>query len=265
MKLSATIITFNEEKNIDLALRSVNFADEVLIIDSGSTDHTVEIAKSHGAQVIENTFLGFGKQKNFAADHSSSEWILSIDADEEVTEELKHSILDTINNYKNGDPTIFNISRKTNFCGKWIMHGGWYPDVLARLYMKNNARFTEPEVHEELISKTNSPFGKLKGDLNHYSFATVESQVRVNLKYARLGAIALLKKRNNKRPILASIFFRPLGKFIECYLIKRGFLDGLPGLIIAINAMYSMFMKYSFARFDTQTLLAEMNKRDVND
>lgn len=262
MKLSATIITLNEEKNIDMALRSVSFADEVIVIDSGSTDRTVEIAKSHGATVIENPFAGFGQQKNFGADHANGEWILSIDADEEVTKELKSSILKAINSYQAGMTTVYKIGRKTNYCGKWIMHGGWYPDVLARLYKKDDARFTEPEVHEELVSKSNSAQGMLSGDLNHYSFPTVESQVRVNIKYARLGALALLKKRNLKKPILLAVFFRPLGKFVECYLIKRGFLDGMPGFIIAINAMYSMFMKYSFAHFDSQILIEEINKRD---
>ncbi len=264
MNLSATIITLNEEKNIDLVLRSLDFVDEIIVVDSGSTDKTIEIAERHGAKVFNNPFAGFGQQKNFAADHSSHDWVLSIDADEEVTDELKQSIIKTIKNYKEGDSTVYELNRKTNYCGKWILHGGWYPDRLNRLYKKSDARFTEPEVHEELISKSSLPTGRLSGDLNHYSFPTVESQVRVNIKYARLGAKALLKKKNFSRPSLLAVFFKPIGKFIECYLIKLGFLDGLSGLIIAINAMYSMFMKYSFARFDAEVLLDEL-KREKND
>lgn len=257
MTISATIITYNEEKNIERVLTSLNWVDEIVIVDSHSSDNTIQLAKKFGdkVKIFEQAFLGYGQQKNFAADKATSEWIFSIDADEEVTEELKRSILQTIESYATGSPTVYDVCRKTNYCGKWILHGGWYPDVLARLYKKSDARYTTPEVHEELISHSNTPKGRLIGDLNHYSFDTVESQVRVNVKYAKLGARALLQKKNGKRPTLIAVFMRPIGKFVECYLIKRGFLDGLEGLIIAINAMYSMFMKYTFAYFDTENYL----------
>lgn len=254
MNITATIISYNESNNIDVVLDSLSWADEIIIVDSLSTDDTVMKAQSFGPKIkiINQKFLGFGQQKNLAAEHAKNDWIFSIDADEEVTQELKDSILNTVVSYTSGSPTVYNVCRKTNYCGKWILHGGWYPDILARLYKKTDAAFTTPDVHEALESKTNSKIGMLVGDLNHYSFNTVESQVKVNLKYAKLGAKALLKKRNGKRPNLLALFFRPLGKFIECYIIKKGFLDGLAGLIIAINAMYSMFMKYTFAYFDTQ-------------
>lgn len=249
MKLSATLITLNEEKNIERCLRSLAFADEVIVVDSGSTDQTVELAKKHGAKVFVRPFDGFGQQKNFAAEQASNPWILSIDADEEVDEVLSRGISMVLNRPEMQIACCYRVNRRTNYCGQWIYHGGWYPDRLVRLYQKDQARFTEPEVHEEIISAKSGHSPLLPGHLNHYSFPTVESQVLVNIKYAKLGAKALLRKKG-KRPSFLSMLFRPLGKFIECYIIKRGFLDGSMGLIIALNATHSMFMKYSFARYD---------------
>ena len=243
MKISATIITFNEQKNIARAVKSLDFADEIIVIDSGSTDRTVTIATQAGAKVIQNPFIGYGQQKNFAAESAQNDWILNIDADEEIDQELKNSILQL-----QPKEVIYFINRRTNFCGKWIYHGGWYPDIIGRLYHRKQVRWSEPHIHEELIAK--EKINKkiiLPGHLNHYSFPTIESQITTNIKYARLGAKELLARKKRK-PAICAVFLRPIGKFLECFLIKRGFLDGLAGLIIAINAGYSMFMKYIFAR-----------------
>lgn len=246
MKLSVTIITFNEEQNIARAIKSVSFADEIIVIDSYSSDKTVEIAKNLGVQVISEEFLGYGQQKNFAADKCQGEWILNIDADEEVSPELKKAILNTINSNNSYD--LYAINRLTDFCGKWIYHGGWYPHYLNRLCRKSKAKWTEPNVHEDLLPVANSPIGKISANLNHYSFPTIESQVTTNIKYAKLGARDLIQRKKRK-PNWPEMILRPLGKFFECYFLKKGFLDGKEGFIIAVNAMHSMFMKYSMASY----------------
>ena len=243
MNITATIITLNEQKNIARSIKSLRFADEIIVIDSFSSDDTVKIAQDLGAQVYQNNFNGFGQQKNFAAQRANSKWILNIDADEEVDITLQKSIIDFIKNHDS--PNIAAVNRRTNYCNQWIYHGGWYPDVLPRLYQKDTASWSEPNVHEKLISNDpnmNPPI--LNGHLNHYSFPTIKTQIETNIKYAKLGAKTLLKR---KRPLLITAMIKPFGKFIECYIIKKGFLDGVAGLIIAINASYSIFMKYIFA------------------
>lgn len=251
MKISATIITFNEEANIARAVKSLSFVDEIIILDSNSTDKTREIANELGAKTFLNPFVGYGQQKNKAAEYANHSWILNIDADEEVSPELADEIKKIISQNENSN-SIYQLNRRTNYCGKWIYHGGWYPDLIKRLYHKNQAKWTEPFVHEELLPIGNSgQIGFLNGNLNHYSFPTIKSQVLTNVKYAELGAKELIKKKG-KRPTFFEMLFRPIGKFFECYFIKLGLLDGAPGFIIAVNAAYSMFMKYSFARYERE-------------
>ena len=255
MKISATIITFNEESNVAKAIKSLSFVDEIIVVDSHSTDRTIEIAKDLGAKVLLNKFAGYGQQKNFAASQCSTPWVLNIDADEEVTETLKNSILQTVNSGPEETSNIYYLQRMTQFCGQWIKHGGWFPDNIGRLYKKDHAHWTEPQVHEKLVTKIdrqrpkNPPF--LKGLLKHYSFPTVLSQVQTNIKYARLGSKQLTLK-NKSRPHFSKIILKPLGKFIECYILKKGLLDGKAGLIIAMNAAYSIFLKYTFAFMDKE-------------
>ena len=253
MKISTVIITRNEEDTIARAIRSVSFSSEVIVVDSYSTDRTCDIARDLGAIVHQNPFRNHGQQKNFAASLACGEWILSIDADEEVSEQLKGPLLEAISLE---GPSVYRLLRRTQYCGRWIYHGGWYPDYILRLYRKGEARWTEPFVHEKLLPTR--PQGKTKtlsGHLNHYSFPTASSQVKANVYYASLGAKELLAKSRRKktRPLslLLPMLFKPWGKFLECYLFKRGLLDGWPGFIIAVNAAHSTFMKYSFAAMET--------------
>lgn len=253
MNISVTIITKNEEDNMMDCLNSASFADEIIVVDSGSTDKTVEIAERHGAKVFVNEFEGYGKQKNYAAQKASGEWIFNIDADERISEELKNSLLQITNDQnKSLQKDVYYCPRLTNFCGKWIRHGGWYPNRIARLAKKDKGIWTEPEVHEKLIPKSKDRpdlYGELQGDLLHYSFPTIQSQIQTNYHFAHLGAKELVKKMS-AGPSLLQVLLKPLGKFIECYFLKRGFLDGKYGLLIALNAAYSLFMKYSMAYVD---------------
>ncbi len=243
--LTVTIICHNEARNLPRVLASAAFADEIVVVDDGSSDGSAQIAYNAGAKVFHNDFVGFGQQKNFAADMASHDWILSVDADEEISPQLQKSVRETIANASHG---LYSVDRHTYFLGRFIRHGGWYPDWVPRLYDRTRARFSEPKVHELLVARDGAAAQPLTGALKHYSFPSVESQVVRNLKYARLGAQDLLARKG--RPDVGSVFYRPAWKFIECYFIKLGVLDGLAGLVIAINASYSLFMKYAFAYFD---------------
>lgn len=246
LDLSITIICKNEAQNLPRLLRSLDFASEIILVDDHSTDESIDIATSFGAKVFQRTFDGFGQQKNFAASKTSHEWILSLDCDEEVTQELKESISMIL---KNADHHhLYSVDRKTFFLGQFIRFGGWYPDQVARFYRKSMAKFSEPKVHEVLTSHESQSPRVLDGSLNHYSFATISSQVERNMKYAKLGAKQYIE--DHGRPSLIAVFFRPFWKFIECLFLKAGILDGVAGIIIALNASYSMFMKYTFAYFD---------------
>jgi glycosyltransferase involved in cell wall biosynthesis len=242
--LSVTILSHNEEANIARAIQSVRWADEVLVVDSGSTDKTLEIARSLGAKVLSNPWPGYGAQKNFAQKAASYEWILNIDADEEVPSDLAEEIRAALANTTSELQGVhgFTFPRKTFYLGQWIQHGGWYPNYLTRLSHRKHARWTEPQVHERLIVE--GKIERLSSALHHYSFPNIQSQVLTNLKFSQLGSEDL--KRAGAQGSLLKLIFKPIGKFLETYLLKRGFMDGLAGFIISVNAAHSIFLKYAY-------------------
>ncbi len=238
MQLSVTIITLNEEKTIARAIASVAFADEVIVIDAGSCDQTREIAVRLGARVYQEPWQGYGQQKNKAQRRAQGVWVLNIDADEVVSEVLAQEIQAAMHS----DCVGFSLPRRTYMGKKWIAHGGWYPNYLVRLARRELSQWTEPAVHESL--EVQGQIGRLLSPLDHYGFSGFASQVETNLRFARLGAQDLA--RRGARGGITLLLLKPLGKFIETYILKRGFLDGLAGFIIAVNASYSMFLKYAF-------------------
>jgi glycosyltransferase involved in cell wall biosynthesis len=242
--LSVTIITLNERENIARAIESVKWADEIVVIDSGSTDGTVEIAQKLGARVIHNPWPGYGKQKNFAQAAATHDWILNIDGDEMVPEETKREIQKALAEITSGKSSFkgFRFPRKNFYLGKWIAHGGWYPNYLVRLAHKKFASWSEPHVHEAL--EVQGDVGTLSEPLHNYSFPSIQDQVLTNLRFSRLGSEDL--RRRGKKASVFKLLFKPIGKFIETYFLKRGFLDGLPGFIISVNAAHSMFLKYAY-------------------
>lgn len=241
--LAVTLITLNEEKNIARAIQSVrSLASEIVVVDSGSTDRTCEVAESLGARVVQNPWRGYGQQKNFAQQLVTKPWVLNLDADEEVSEGLASEIRNVISGQS--DAAGFAIPRKTFFGTRWIRRGGWYPNHVTRLARRDGSRWTEPALHESL--QVAGRVEKLVEPLNHYTFDGVSAQVQTNLRYAQEGARQFLAEGG--RPTLGRLLFKPLGKFVECYLFKLGFLDGLPGFLIAVNAAHSMFLKYAIAR-----------------
>lgn len=241
-KISATIITKNEATNIEATLKALDFVDEIIIVDSHSTDATISIAEKYQAKVFQRDFKNYGNQKNNAADLASGPWILNVDADEVVSPELKESIRKIIN--QNPDD-IFELDRLNYYCGKPIKFGGWYPDYNIRLYKKDLARWTEPHVHERLEKNDKLPPKRIEGKLHHYTFSSIEDQVNRNTRYAKQGASDLIEKKG--KPSFFKVIARPVGKFFELYFLKLGFLDGKAGFIIALNAAYSLYLKYLFA------------------
>jgi glycosyltransferase involved in cell wall biosynthesis len=238
--LSAVIITKNEEKNIANCLESlIGIADEVLVLDSHSTDRTPEICHSFGARLVPVEWLGYAATKNYGNSLASSDWILSLDADEVISPELSESII----HWKASENNHFcSFSRLTNYCGRWIHHGGWYPDIKVRLFDRRSARWIGEPVHETLQYPESTLIEKLSGDLLHYSFHTISQHVSQVNHYSSLAA------RGKKGGILKMIF-SPLWSFIHMYIIRLGFLDGREGFIIAVISGYARFLKYAKAAF----------------
>jgi glycosyltransferase involved in cell wall biosynthesis len=241
--ISVTLITLNEERNIARALESVRWADDVVVVDSGSTDRTLEIAKASGARVFQNAWKGYGQQKNFAQAQARHDWVLNIDADEVVPAELAREIQARVQSAETR-PAVrgFSIPRLTWYLGRWIRHGGWYPNYLVRLADRRHARWTEPNVHEAL--EVQGETEKLEHPLHHYAFSGISDQVQTNLRYSRQGYLDLVGR--GRKPSPMRLVLKPIGKFFETYLIKKGFLDGRAGFIISVNAAHSMFLKYAY-------------------
>lgn len=247
LKLSVTIITLNEEKNITRCLNSVrDIAQEIIVVDSGSTDQTLTLAQQGGATTYTQPWLGFGAQKNFAHSKATQDWVLNLDADEELSPKLREEIRQTLSRTDVELDKIsgFSLPRLSYYLGRWIRHGGWYPNRLVRLSRRQKSRWTEPEVHEAL--RVEGQTEKLHADLFHYPFANMGEQIQTNIRFSSLGTRQLLK--NGARPTLSNftlMLLKPIGKFIETYLLKKGFLDGLAGFIISVHASHSIFMKYA--------------------
>lgn len=249
--ISATIITLNEEKKLKKCLESLSWADEIIVVDSGSTDSTREIAKALGARVFQHPWLGYGQQKNYAMSQCSHDWVLNVDADEIVTEELRNSICDFLSAvaWSVEGARGAALPRLSWYLGRWIRHGGWYPNYLVRLSDRRYSRWTEPRVHEALV--VDGKVEKLNGDLLHYTFDSVGDQVAANIRYARLGAS--VARERGERASWLRLIFKPFGKFLETYFWKLGFLDGFPGFVISMNAAHSMFMKYVELRIEASS------------
>lgn len=237
-KLSAVIITFNEARNIKRCIASLDgVADEIVVVDSFSTDATPSICKGLGVQFHQREWKGYSKQKNYGNGLAVNDWILSIDADEALSEELKTSI---IAEKVNGKGFNYSFNRLTNYCGKWIKHSGWYPDTKLRMFNRAENDW-QGEVHEK-PNVDPATVRKLKGDLLHYSYHSVSDHVKRTDVYSTLGAKELFE--NGKRASMFKILFNPWLKFNRMYFLRLGFLDGMEGFTIALITAYGTFLKY---------------------
>jgi len=243
VKISATIITLNEERNIARAIESLRCADEILVVDSGSTDRTVEIAQKLGARVVESQWPGYANQKNFAAQQASYDWILSLDADESLSEALEAEIW----KLKKSGPEFeaYVMPRLAQYLGRWIRHSGWYPDRKIRLYDRRKAQWEGSYVHESL--KVDGKIGRLEGNLLHFTCASLSEHLRAMDRYTTLAAEQLLATR--EKPTWSRMILDPPWTFAQTYFLKLGFLDGLEGLTIAYMAAFYNFLKFAKAKF----------------
>ena len=242
--LSAVIITYNEESNIGRCLQSlVGIADEIIIVDSASTDNTCSIAEQYGARIIQHPFAGFAAQKNLAAQAARHNWVLSLDADEVLSEELKSAILQV---KSNAAYDAYFLKRSTNFCGTFIRHGSWYPDKQCRLWDKTKGDW-QGTIHEKWrLFEPYKKYGTLNGDLLHYSFNSISDYLNMTERYTTLSAQEALQKGKNVS--LLKLILGPKFKFIQDYIIRLGFLDGYAGYVAYRLAANMAFVKYSKIR-----------------
>ncbi|RTZ60502.1 MAG: glycosyltransferase family 2 protein [Gammaproteobacteria bacterium] len=236
-KLSAIVITLNEENNLGACLRSLAFADEIVVADCGSTDRTVEIATELGARVVSGKWTGFGPFKRWAAEQASHDWILSLDADETITPELQASIISALNHPEHG---AWLLPRRNRFMGRWLRHGEGYPDWCLRLFDRRRAQWSDDAVHEKVL--TDATPGKLKGDLLHQSEQGIADYLAKQNRYTSLQAERLAAA--GKRPGLGKMLLSPPLRFIKFYFLRLGFLDGLPGLVHISIGCFNSFIKY---------------------
>ncbi len=249
MKISACIITLNEERNLTRCLRSIApVVDEILVVDSGSIDATPEIARQFGARVVRQDWLGYVGQKNFALDHALHSWVLSIDADEELSPELAAAIVRLkadVPADAPGAPNGYEVSRIVYYRGRWIRHGDWYPDRLVRLFRRTEARFSGGRVHEKLELRGRHPI--LPGHLHHYTYEDASDRAERCAKYAALWAQSAHDERH-RRAYVWSAPLHAFMRFCKGYVFKGGFLDGAIGWEIAAGNAREVWLKYRLLR-----------------
>jgi glycosyltransferase involved in cell wall biosynthesis len=242
LSLSIVIITLNEEANLARTLASVSWADEIVVVDSGSTDRTREIAESFNAKFYNETWKGFAAQKNSALAKATGEWILSLDADEEVEAALANEIRSTLSSTPSA--AGFYIPRKNFFLGRWIRHGGFYPDPKLRLFRRGAAQFEDRLVHEDI--RIEGKTGRLKHNLLHHAYPTLESYLDHMNRYSSLGAEMVVAK--NPRPGFSfpNIAIRPGLTFLYNYILRGGFLDGREGLLL--HRYHAQYVSWKYAK-----------------
>src|SRR5712691_7581135 len=238
MSLSVAIITQNEEQTIRGCLESVSWADEIIVVDSGSTDNTVAICKELGAKVLVMDWQGFGPQKNRALTLATGDWVLSLDADERVSHELRNEIQSAITT--RGKHVAFRMARSSSYCGRVMRHSGWWPDYVTRLFKRGHARFSDDLVHERLIVEGKT--ATLKQSLRHEAFRDLEQVLQKLNSYSSAGA-AMLSQRDGKAS-LASAVGHGLWTFIRTYFLRAGFLDGREGFMLAVSNAEGAYYRY---------------------
>jgi glycosyltransferase involved in cell wall biosynthesis len=238
-RCSVTIITLYEEKNLPECLASVSWADEIIVVDSGSTDRTLAIAAEFKAKTFFNPWQGMREQKNFAADQATSPWIFNLDADERVTSEGQRELLDVL-----AAPSAdgYELPRKNYFLGKWMRHGGWFPDEVIRLYRKDKGAYGGINPHAGVVLASGRA-GRLRTPLVHYTYTSFAHYIAKQYPYADAAARELAARGNLPAAPYVQILVKTFWKFIEVFIIKRGFLDGAHGLIAALGSTFAAYMK----------------------
>lgn len=237
-QLSVVLITKNAEALLEKCLQSCAFADEIVVVDSGSTDRTLAIASAYKAKVIHQTWLGFGPQKQFAVQQASHDWVLCLDADEWLSEKLRHEISSLLNNPALG---AYRFARSNKFMGRFLKFGEGYPDYSLRLFDRRQARWSDDVVHEYVIA--NGEVGTLAGDLMHESGEDIALYLGKQNRYTSLQAETLYQR--GKKAGIAKLLLSPLLRFVKFYLLRQGFRDGLPGLVHISIGCFNSYLKYA--------------------
>jgi glycosyltransferase involved in cell wall biosynthesis len=241
-QLSVIVIALNQEDNIVPCLETVRWADDIVLVDSGSRDRTLELARSFTDRIFTIDWPGFGAAKNYALDQARGDWVFSLDTDERVSETLRDEIIATVRG--GGRFAGYRLPRKNYFGGRWVRYLGWYPDYTLRLFRRDKGRFRERAVHEEVV--VDGPVGVLHNPLDHYSYASVSDYLARQDRYARLAAEELLKE--GRRPRAGELFWRPLSHFLKLYVLRLGFLEGRLGYTLAVIGSLYNFLKYYYLR-----------------
>jgi glycosyltransferase involved in cell wall biosynthesis len=240
MSISVVVITKNEEANIERCLSSVSWADELVVVDSGSTDRTVEISQKLGARVsVTAHWPGFGPQKNRALTLATGDWVLSLDADEWVTPELRDEILNVISRPEGA--VAFRVPRLSSFCGRFMRHSGWWPDYVTRLFRRGAARFSDDVVHERVIAEGKT--GTLREPIMHETFVDLDELLQKMNNYSSLAAQEM--QHGGRKAGLAEAVLRGLWAFIRTYLLRGGFLDGREGFMLAVATAEGTYYRYA--------------------
>ena len=249
VKLSAVIITFNEEKNIERCLDSlIDVVDDIVVVDSFSTDQTPALCAQYKVNFVQRPWLGYAAAKNHANAIAKYDFLLSIDADEALSAELKEAIIKIKSDMR---LDAYYISRLTNYCGKWIKHCGWYPEYKIRLWNRTCGEW-RGVIHESLIFHNTVRSGTLKGDLLHYSFYSISDHIHTADKFSEIAAEEKVKE-GFRVNIIWHLILNPLFTFFQKYILKRGFLDGYYGFVISIISAFSNFLKYAKIKQKSQT------------
>jgi len=239
MNLSVVIITKNEEAGIRRCLESVTWADEIVVLDSGSTDATVRICREYTQHVHETGWPGFGPQKNRALERATADWVLSLDADEWVTRDLRDEILNAIS--KPDGAMAFRVPRLSSFCGRFMRHSGWWPDHVTRLFRRGAARFSDDVVHERVIAEGKT--GTLRQPIMHETFVDLEDLLHKMNNYSSLAAREM--HQSGRKAGLAGAALRGLWAFIRTYFLRGGFLDGREGFMLAVATAEGTYYRYA--------------------
>ncbi len=245
-KISGVIITYNEEEKIAKCIQSLeDVVDEIVVVDSFSTDRTEDICKKHGVRFIKNKFEGHIEQKNFAITQAKYDHVLSLDADEILSAELKESILSTKNNFTFDG---YSMNRRNFYCGKKIKHSGWYPDIKIRLFNRNKGQWGGENPHDEVVMENKKHTKHLGGDLLHYTFNTVQEHEQQMKKFARISANFKYENKNQREIVHLKTFISPIYRFLNLFFLKKGFLDGKEGFKICYEEAKYTFRKYNLLR-----------------
>lgn len=255
--VACIVITKNEERNIVDCLASVRWADDLIVVDAESSDKTVELARASGAKVFVRPWPGFGLQKNFGMAQASSDWILILDADERVTEELRGEVRARLEQWRPGAPVAYRIPRRNFFYGAWVRRAGVYPDYQVRLFRRGMAQYNDVAVHENLI--VDGEIGTLVGHFDHYTERRIQDHFKKFGLYTTLAAQE--KTKRVQRVCWIDLIFRPLVVLVKTYVLKQGFRDGARGLIVSVFASMYTFVKYAKLWDATRQVASHSGKR----